>query len=306
MYDRKNSYTDKIQKAKISEQMRVSLELRDIRDCENETYGCKKEKGIIVENMEEKVYTTPYGKIYYWTAYSGKEKQWLIFLPGLTADHRLFEKQTEALRKDYNCMVWDAPAHGKSRPFTLCFTMEDMADYLKQILEREGIFSPVLVGQSLGGYISQVYMQRYPKSVSGFVSIDSCPLKRKYYTGAELLMLKHTKWMYRSIPWKMLLKFGTEGTSETKYGRKLMVRMMLSYGKKNTAILQTTDFVFLHRLWRKNFHMRFPALILYYAVKRMLPALQNGITETGNAESTVCWYGYLKQDTIPAVMLRIL
>ena len=232
MYDRKNSYTDKIQKAKISEQMRVSLELRDIRDCENETYGCKKEKGIIVENMEEKVYTTPYGKIYYWTAYSGKEKQWLIFLPGLTADHRLFEKQTEALRKDYNCMVWDAPAHGKSRPFTLCFTMEDMADYLKQILEREGIFSPVLVGQSLGGYISQVYMQRYPKSVSGFVSIDSCPLKRKYYTGAELLMLKHTKWMYRSIPWKMLLKFGTEGTSETKYGRKLMVRLMLSYGKK--------------------------------------------------------------------------
>ena len=53
MYDRKNSYTDKIQKAKISEQMRVSLELRDIRDCENETYGCKKEKGIIVENMEK-------------------------------------------------------------------------------------------------------------------------------------------------------------------------------------------------------------------------------------------------------------
>ena len=51
------------------------MELRDIRDCENETYGCKKEKGIIVENMEEKVYTTPYGKIYYWTAYSGKEQR---------------------------------------------------------------------------------------------------------------------------------------------------------------------------------------------------------------------------------------
>ena len=71
-------------------------------------------------------------------------------------------------------------------------------------------------------------------------------------------MLKHTKWMYRSIPWKMLLKFGTEGHLKQNTGEKLMVRMMLSYGKKNTAILQTTDFVFLHRLWRKNFHMRFP------------------------------------------------
>ena len=152
-------------------------------------------------------------------------------------------------------MVWDAPAHGKSRPFTLCFTMEDMADYLKQILEREGIFSPVLVGQSLGGYISQVYMQRYPKSVSGFVSIDSCPLKRKYYTGAELLMLKHTKWMYRSIPWKMLLKFGTEGTSETKYGRKLMVRMMLSFGKKEYCDLADHGFRIFAQAVRKSFYM---------------------------------------------------
>ena len=70
-----------------------------------------KREGIIVESMEEKSIYNTLWKIYYWTAYSGKEKQWLIFLPGLTwgADHRLFEKQTEALRKDYNCMVWDAP-----------------------------------------------------------------------------------------------------------------------------------------------------------------------------------------------------
>ena len=118
-------------------------------------------------------------------------------------------------------------------------------------------------------------------------------------------MLKHTKWMYRSIPWKMLLKFGTEGTSETKYGRKLMVRMMLSYGKKEYCDLADHGF----RIFAQAVEKKLPyeiSLILYYAVKRMLPALQNGITETGNAESTVCWYGYLKQDTIPAVMLRIL
>ena len=76
-------------------------------------------------------------------------------------------------------------------------------------------------------------------------------------------MLKHTKWMYRSIPWKMLLKFGTEGTSETKYGRKLMVRMMLSYGKKEYCDLadhgfrifaQAVEKKLPYEIWKRREH----------------------------------------------------
>ena len=78
--------------------------------------------------------------------------------------------------------------------------MWDMAEYLHRIFEIEEIEIPILIGQSLGGYISQVYMEMYPNSVSGFISIDSCSLKRKYYTAWELALLKRTKWMYLSIP----------------------------------------------------------------------------------------------------------
>lgn len=40
---------------------------------------------------------------------------WLVFLPGLTADHRLFEKQVEHFIDKAPLFVWDPPSHGESR-----------------------------------------------------------------------------------------------------------------------------------------------------------------------------------------------
>ncbi|MBO7253109.1 MAG: alpha/beta hydrolase [Oscillospiraceae bacterium] len=187
--------------------------------------------------MEEKVMQTPYGNIHYWVSRAGREKPWLVFLPGLSADHTLFEKQMEYFAAEWCCLVWDAPGHGRSRPFALSFSMEDLAGYLRDILKAEGIGQPVLIGQSMGGYIAQAYMARYPGEVLGFVSIDSCSLSRKYYTSLELAMLKHTKAMYMSIPWKLLLQWGIAGTATTGYGRELLEKMWSSYDKEEYCSL---------------------------------------------------------------------
>ena len=127
--------------------------------------------------MEEKTFQTDLGTIHYWTVRTGKP--WLVFLPGLTADHRLFDLQIEELGREFSCLVWDAPGHGASRPFRLDFSMEDLAGYLQKILEREQIERPVLIGQSLGGYICQIYMRLDPDAAAGFVSIDSCSMHRR-------------------------------------------------------------------------------------------------------------------------------
>lgn len=60
--------------------------------------------------MQEKVYATPCGEIHYWVNSDlGPKAITLVFLPGLTADHRLFDKQVEYFEGKYNLMVWDAP-----------------------------------------------------------------------------------------------------------------------------------------------------------------------------------------------------
>lgn len=81
--------------------------------------------------MTEKVFQTVLGDVHYWAGGPGAGQPWLVFLPGLTADHCLFDEQVKAFASRYNCLVWDAPAHGSSRPFALKFTMHDLADYAR-------------------------------------------------------------------------------------------------------------------------------------------------------------------------------
>ena len=99
------------------------------------------------EIMEEKIYETPMGPIHYWISRKPEEtKGTLVFLPGLTADHRLFEKQAEYFKGKYNIFVWDAPGHASSWPFTLTFTLMDKARWLDEILTREHFLAPIYGG----------------------------------------------------------------------------------------------------------------------------------------------------------------
>lgn len=180
--------------------------------------------------MTEKTYKTAKGTIHYWLGKkAGDGRISLVFLPGLTADHRLFEKQIAYFEEKYTVFVWDAPGHAASRPFDLRFGLMDKAGWLDEILTEENIENPVIVGQSMGGYVGQAYLQRFPGKLKGFVSVDSAPLQRRYVTAAELWLLKRMEPVYRRYPWKMLLKSGTEGIAVTAYGRGLMRDIMMVY-----------------------------------------------------------------------------
>ena len=187
--------------------------------------------------MTEKTYETASGTIHYWTNDIIPGRKTLVFLPGLTADHHLFDKQIEAFGEEFNVLAWDAPGHAASRPFRLDFSLPDKAVWLHEILEKEGISRSVLIGQSMGGYVSQCYIQQYPGEASGFISIDSAPLKRCYVTGAEIWLLKRTEPMYRAFPWNSLKKIGVNGCSKSEYGRNLMCRFVNSYSKDEYCAL---------------------------------------------------------------------
>ena len=194
--------------------------------------------------MDRRELKTPMGSIAYWVGGVQSGPQ-LVFLPGLTADHRLFERQISHFQKSCRCLVWDAPAHGESRPFQLSFTLDDWARWLREILERESFDRPILVGQSMGGYLSQVFMELYPQVAVGFVSIDSAPLERSYITGWEIFFLKHTKLMYLSIPWNLLLSWGSTGTATSEYGQRLMRATMEGYRKREYCELAAHCFKML-------------------------------------------------------------
>ena len=182
--------------------------------------------------MEEKTYQTPCGTIHYWANVSHPDEITLVFLPGLTADHRLFDK----------------------------------AKWLNDILNQDKIVKPVIVGQSMGGYVGQAYAQLYPNRLTGFVSIDSAPLQRNYVTAVELWLLKRMEPVYVHYPWKLLLKSGTEGVAMSDYGRNLMREMMLVYDgdQKRYAQIAGHGFRILAEAMEKNlpYELKCPSLLI--------------------------------------------
>ena len=87
--------------------------------------------------MLERSYQTRQGTIRYWVSAPGPRGTALVFLPGLTADHRLFQMQFSFFASHRPLLVWDAPGHGASRPFALDFSLMEQAEWLHGILVRE-------------------------------------------------------------------------------------------------------------------------------------------------------------------------
>ena len=187
--------------------------------------------------MVEKTFATPLGTIRYWVERRDSKALTLVFLPGLTADHTLFRFQTAYFSGRYSLLTWDAPGHGASRPFALAFSLWDQAAWLRGILEQEGISAFCLVGQSMGGYVAQCFLERYSGLAQGFISIDSAPLKRRYTTAAEIWLLRHCGILYRFYPWKALQRAAAKGCAVTEQGRAQMEQMMAAYSRREYSAL---------------------------------------------------------------------
>ena len=142
-----------------------------------------------MNTLKERTHQTRCGTIRYWQMLSTRMRI-RLFSAGIDADHRLFDRQIEYFEGKYNILVWDAPAHASSWPFRFDFNLFDQAKWLNEILSRENIRRPVIVGQSMGGYVGQAYAQLFPDKLAGFISIDSAPLAKKYVTAVERWLLK--------------------------------------------------------------------------------------------------------------------
>jgi pimeloyl-ACP methyl ester carboxylesterase len=118
----------------------------------------------------------------------------------------------------------------------------------------------------MGAYVGQMYAHLYPEKLKAFISIDSAPLHRKYYTGAELWLLKKMEPVYYYYPWKPLLKSGSKGVAVTEYGRHLMHDIMMTYDgdKKRYSQLSGHGFRMLAEAVERDlpYEIKCPALLI--------------------------------------------
>lgn len=102
------------------------------------------------------------------------EGQPLVFIHGILGFWRNFYSFGQAFKTHYTSLLYDQRGHGRSfhkEPYTVWQLAQD----LKHLLEHLKWNKVILVGHSLGAYVSFLFAHHYPESVKKIVVVDASP-----------------------------------------------------------------------------------------------------------------------------------
>jgi pimeloyl-ACP methyl ester carboxylesterase len=94
----------------------------------------------------------------------------VIFIHGFGEDGKIWENIINTISADYKIIVLDLPGSGKSSLLhsdNKTIGVEDYAEVIQAILEKENISKIVLIGHSMGGYVALAFAELYPAMLSG-------------------------------------------------------------------------------------------------------------------------------------------
>jgi pimeloyl-ACP methyl ester carboxylesterase len=97
----------------------------------------------------------------------------IVFLHGFLESSAIWEDFAQELSAKFRIFTIDLPGHGGSGVLAEEHSMELMAEEVKNILEIEGIQKIMLVGHSMGGYVSLAFAEKYPQMVKGLIMFHS-------------------------------------------------------------------------------------------------------------------------------------
>jgi pimeloyl-ACP methyl ester carboxylesterase len=90
---------------------------------------------------------------------------------GTLMDRTMFTPQLDALSDEYRVVAYDLRA--RTDQYDTSYDLYDLADDAAALLDAKGIDSCVLVGMSMGGFMTLRFAERYPERLDGFVLVDS-------------------------------------------------------------------------------------------------------------------------------------
>ncbi len=97
----------------------------------------------------------------------------IVLLHGFTEDLRIWKHFSAKLSKSYRVICIDLPGHGKSECIAGTHTMELLADSTSAVLENLKIKQCLLIGHSMGGFVTLAFASKYPGMLKGFVLFHS-------------------------------------------------------------------------------------------------------------------------------------
>ncbi len=98
----------------------------------------------------------------------------IVFLHGFCEDSRMWEDWLEKLPSSRNYLCIDLPGFGQSE-LGGEMSMESLADAVAAVLEEKKIDKCILVGHSMGGYVSLAFAEKHGAKLAGLCLFHSQP-----------------------------------------------------------------------------------------------------------------------------------
>lgn len=111
-------------------------------------------------------------RIYYTVRGKGRP---IVLLHGYLEGGEVWDPLAEKLEEDYLIISPDLPGHGESGVKGEVHTMEFLASAVREVIRDAGEKRVVMVGHSLGGYVTLAFVELYPEMLSGYVLFHSHP-----------------------------------------------------------------------------------------------------------------------------------
>jgi len=115
--------------------------------------------------MIEKILKTEEYEIFYRVTGTGKP---VVFIHGFGEDGNIWDSLISDLHNQFLCIIPDLPGSGKSIMKKAGWSMEGLADSIKSILDQEEISTAVMIGHSMGGYITLAFAEKFGERLVGF------------------------------------------------------------------------------------------------------------------------------------------
>ncbi|NEM96679.1 alpha/beta fold hydrolase [Pontibacter burrus] len=100
----------------------------------------------------------------------------LVFLHGFAESKQLWTDFKKPLQQKFRTIALDLPGFGNNTTGGVNYSMESMADHVKQQLDNLGVDKCILIGHSMGGYVSMAFAGKYSSMLNGLCLFHSSAL----------------------------------------------------------------------------------------------------------------------------------
>lgn len=130
----------------------------------------------------------------------------LVLLHGFMNSLEVWNTYLLHYMREMRVILIDLPGHGKSDNFEEVHTMDFMASTVKAVLDHLEITQCVMLGHSMGGYVTLAFAEKYSQMLKGFGLVHSHALaddetgKSNRYRACNLVKESRAAYIVKFIP----------------------------------------------------------------------------------------------------------